>query len=192
MNNVIGAAMSQIEIVDYRPVWAEEFKWIAAALKQALGHLAVAIDHIGSTSVPGLAAKDVIDIQVSVKALDNPKIENALSEAGYRYRADITRDNLIGYNEDDLNMQKMYFREPQGQRKIHIHIREVGRVNQVYALLFRDFLRDNAIVSQAYEKIKRELALRFPNDEIAYYAIKDPYMDTIFSVACMNKQVNQV
>ncbi|AOT10840.1 GrpB family protein [Pseudoalteromonas luteoviolacea] len=177
--------MKKIEIVDYQPRWADEFSAIQLVLQQVLNGLVVSIDHIGSTAVPDLVAKDVIDIQVSVKDLDNPCLIQVLSEAGYVFRPDITHDNLTGYNDGDACLKKLYFREPKGQRPIHIHIREIGRVNQVYALKFRDFLRDNKPIAQAYGKIKSTLARRFPNDETAYYELKDPYMDSIFYAASL-------
>jgi len=65
----------------------------------------------------------------------------------------------------------------------NIHIREQGRINQRYALLFRDFLRYDSVVRDAYAAVKKELAKRFSSDRDAYYAIKDPYMDTIYQAA---------
>ncbi|KZN63445.1 hypothetical protein N473_16620 [Pseudoalteromonas luteoviolacea CPMOR-1] len=183
--------MKKIEVIEYQPGWTEEFITIQSVLQQVLGGLAVRIDHIGSTAVPNLVAKDVIDIQVSVKDLDNPYLVSVLRESGYVFRPDITHDNLIGYKEGDACLEKRYFREPQGQRQTHIHIREVGRVNQVYALQFRDFLRDNKPIADAYGKIKSALARRFPNDEAAYYEFKDPYMDSLFYAASLLESKNQ-
>ncbi|KZN34001.1 hypothetical protein N480_22690 [Pseudoalteromonas luteoviolacea S2607] len=175
--------MTKIELVDYQSNWPNEFQAIKSQLTTTLGALAVQIDHIGSTAVHGLAAKDIIDIQVSVKALDDPKVIELLVEAGYEFKEDINRDNLVGYKPDDSELSKLYFREPTGTRTAHIHVREIGRVNQIYPLLFRDFLRDNELIKQAYGQIKTELAQRFEEDVDAYYAIKDPYMDTLFYAA---------
>jgi GrpB-like predicted nucleotidyltransferase (UPF0157 family) len=71
-----------IEIVPYRASWPNEFKTLAAELRHALGDLALRIDHIGSTSIPGLAAKDRIDVQVTVTSLE-PVVEHALNQIGY-------------------------------------------------------------------------------------------------------------
>jgi GrpB-like predicted nucleotidyltransferase (UPF0157 family) len=81
-----------IEIVPYRPTWRNEFATIGAAMREAPGGLALRIDHIGSTSVPGLAAKDVIDIQVTVARLDAP-VEDALNRERYRRLEHINRDH---------------------------------------------------------------------------------------------------
>src|SRR5262245_57552680 len=83
-----------VEIVAYRPVWAEEFRQIAADLERALGPLQLRIDHIGSTSVPGLAAKDIIDVQVTVPALGPlAPLESAFQLAGYTVRPEIHCDH---------------------------------------------------------------------------------------------------
>ena len=79
--------MTRPAIIPYQPAWPAEFQAIAAAQRQALGGLALRIDHIGSTSVPGLPAKDVIDVQVSVAALEAAAaaaIRAALGSLGYR------------------------------------------------------------------------------------------------------------
>ncbi len=89
-----------IEIVEYNPRWPEEFMLIGTSLRRALGALAVRIDHIGSTAVPGLAAKDVIDVQVTVAELDADAIVPALASLGYRWRDHIDGDHLpLGRND---------------------------------------------------------------------------------------------
>src|SRR5438552_16157021 len=83
--------INPIVIIEYRPEWAEEFTAIARPLREALGELALRIDHIGSTAVPGLAAKDVIDVQVTVRDL-TPDLEAAFQRAGYT-RTSYTQDH---------------------------------------------------------------------------------------------------
>ncbi|TQF68041.1 GrpB family protein [Pseudoalteromonas luteoviolacea] len=177
--------MSEIVICAHQSSWAKEFEQIQKQLKYVLGTHALQIDHIGSTAVADLAAKDIIDIQVSVKDLDNLEVIERLVDADYIYRDDVKWDNLVGYVAEDEHLRKHYFREPTGSRVTHIHIREVGRVNQIYPLLFRDLLRENKHIRMAYGKIKTELAHRFKDDVEAYYAIKDPYMDTLFHAATL-------
>jgi GrpB-like predicted nucleotidyltransferase (UPF0157 family) len=74
-----------VEIVPYQPSWPEEFRVLGARLRRVLGSLALRIDHIGSTSIPGLAAKDVIDIQVAVAVLDET-LRLAMNSIGYVQR----------------------------------------------------------------------------------------------------------
>ncbi|CAM3665880.1 dephospho-CoA kinase/protein folding accessory domain-containing protein [Vibrio aerogenes CECT 7868] len=180
--------MARITISAPDPQWPQAYKQIEQQLQNVLESLAIQIDHIGSTSVPGLPAKNVIDIQVTVRDLSHPEITGKLSQAGYRYLPDIQSDNLVGEDENSDELKKLYFREKNGEREAHIHIRESGRLNQKYPLLFRDFLRHDSMVRQAYATVKQALAKRFPDDAESYYAIKDPYMDTIYRAACLWEQ----
>src|SRR5438309_1213301 len=91
---------NRIEILPYDPRWPEEFRALGAVLRAALGDVALRIDHIGSTSVPGLAAKNIIDVQVSVAALDAALIESRLAPLGYSLRPDFTRDHVPPGEED--------------------------------------------------------------------------------------------
>jgi GrpB-like predicted nucleotidyltransferase (UPF0157 family) len=177
--------VSGIVIVPYQARWAVEFQRIGAALREALGPLALRIDHIGSTSVPGLSAKDIVDIQVTVAALlPGEPLRDRLSAAGFQGPGDIVEDHRpAGDDRPDAEWQKRFCRAPEGERRTHIHIRVVGAANQRYALLFRDFLRSNRPVAGSYEQIKRELARLHPDDIDAYYAIKDPACDLIMAAA---------
>jgi GrpB-like predicted nucleotidyltransferase (UPF0157 family) len=177
--------MPEIEIIDYQPRWASEFVQIARVLHRAFGPLALAIDHIGSTSVPGLAAKDVIDLQVSVAVLDPAaELQAAIEQAGYRMRPHIRADHVpVGADPAPSLWRKCYAGEPQGGRPTHIHIRMRGLPNQRYPLLFRDYLRASPTAVGTYALIKRELAARHADDVDAYYAVKDPVCDLIFDAA---------
>ncbi len=173
---------ARVEIVPYRPEWAAEFRQIAAALRRGLGGLALRIDHIGSTSVPGLPAKDIIDLQISVAALDEP-LDAALGALGYIRRADISHDHLPpGTAASAQDWQKWYFREPPGQRRTHTHVRVLGRANQRYPLLFRDYLRAHPATAAAYAELKRRLADHLADAE-TYPEVKDPAVDLIYLAA---------
>src|SRR5690349_25111681 len=87
-----GFAMTII-IHEYQPGWPEEFESIRSSLREVLAPLELRIDHIGSTSVPGLGAKDVIDIQVTVQAL-MPEVKESLIRAGYEYWPTVTHDHV--------------------------------------------------------------------------------------------------
>ena len=168
-----------LEIVAYRASWPSEFAEIAAPLRLALGNLATRIDHIGSTSVPWLAAKDIIDVQVAVRALDG-RIAAALAPLGYTLRADITRDHVPpGASEAPDEWAKQYFAPPEGQRPTHLHVRVEGRANQRYPLLFRDYLRAHPDSAAAYARLKMQLADLLCDDRYTYTDIKDSACDLI-------------
>ena len=115
-----------IEIVAYKNSWPLEFRELAFALRQGLGPLALRIDHIGSKSVPGLAAKDVIDIQISVAAFSQALL-SALSTLGYSQLEDFRSDHRPAHAEAvDSEWQKWFFNPPPGhyfnQLRIISHI----------------------------------------------------------------------
>ena len=177
--------MKAIEIREYDGRWPGEFELVAASLRAALGDLALAVDHIGSTSVPGLAAKDVIDVQVTVAALSDG-VRDALVGAGFAHRDDITGDHVPAPSAapaQPADWAKLYFQQRPGERPAHIHVRVAGAPNQRYALLFRDYLRAHPASAQAYATLKRELARRFRDDADAYYDVKDPACDLVWEAA---------
>jgi GrpB-like predicted nucleotidyltransferase (UPF0157 family) len=176
--------VARIEIVPYNPGWVDDFREIGSALREALGPLAVRIDHIGSTSVPGLAAKDVIDLQVTVAELDRAAIEAAVTPIGYGLRADVAWDHIpAGETEDPAEWTKLFLITRAGQRRTHVHIRQAGRRNQRYPLLFRDYLRAHPAAAESYRLIKVALARLHPDDMDAYYDVKDPVCDLIMDSA---------
>lgn len=171
-----------INIIPYQNTWPSEFQTIASQLRQALGPLALRIDHIGSTSVPGLAAKDIIDIQVSVTALDDPVIA-AMKSLGYIQPKGVWKDHRPpNCNGPESDWQKLYFRPPQGQRDTHTHVRVLGRPNQRYPLLFRDYLRARPATAEAYAELKRRLAQNLADSDL-YPDVKDPAVDLIYFAA---------
>lgn len=177
-----------IEIVAYDERWQEEFRDLATPLRNAMGETACRIDHIGSTSVPGLAAKDIIDIQITVPELDAARIAAAalLTPLGYTIREDITQDHVPpGGENDPAQWRKLYFRPPDNLRPmhLHLHLRQSGLPNQRYPLLFRDYLRAAPQAVEAYRQIKVALARLHPYDIDAYYDIKDPVCDLIIDAA---------
>ncbi len=176
--------MPLIEIVPYDPRWPDEFQRLAARLRGALGDIALRIDHIGSTSVPNLPAKDVIDVQISVAALDGATIGSRLRSLGYTWRDDIADDHLPPYWQGDpAQWSKLFFRAPADSRPTNTHVRVLGHANQRYAILFRDYLRADPLSAGAYAQIKFALARLHPDDVEAYYDIKDPACDLIMAAA---------
>ncbi|BBH70106.1 hypothetical protein ACTI_67910 [Actinoplanes sp. OR16] len=154
---------TEIEIVGYDPAWPARFAEFGAVLRRALGDVALRIDHIGSTSVPGLAAKPVIDVQVSVARLE-PQ--------------DPFRDPLVGiglvHHANNPDRTKRYFREAPGRPRTHIHVRRAGSFPEQFALLFRDFLRADQEVADGYAQVKRALAVQYRHDREAYTDAKSP------------------
>jgi GrpB-like predicted nucleotidyltransferase (UPF0157 family) len=149
-----------VVISDYDAAWPRRFKRYAATLRAALGQRAIRIDHIGSTSVPGLAAKDVIDLQVSIADFETfEPLRAAIEGLDYEWMPD---------NED---RRKSFFRlvSPAGARLANLHVRRAGEFSEQAALLFRDYLRATPEARRRYEETKRALAL-LPWPTVDHYA----------------------
>ncbi|GAA5029151.1 GrpB family protein [Actinopolymorpha pittospori] len=151
----------RVQIVAYRDTWPGTFAVLGSRLRGGLGDVALRIDHIGSTSVPGLAAKPVIDIQISVAEFEPvDSFRGPLRELGFEHRV------------DNPDRTKRYFREAPGQRRTHIHVRRSGSFSQQYALLFRDYLRAHADAAKEYADVKRQCAAEHSHDREAYVEAK--------------------
>lgn len=132
-----------IAIVESDPAWARRFETERRRICDALGRLAVRVDHVGSTAVPGLAAKPIIDIQVSVTDVEHEdSYKPGLERAGYRIRV----------REPAHRM----FRTP--ERDVHVHVCDRGGSWERRHLLFRDWLRAFGADRQFYAETKRALA----------------------------------
>jgi GrpB-like predicted nucleotidyltransferase (UPF0157 family) len=139
-----------IEIVEYDPNWPAAFEREASRIRRALGALALRIDHHGSTAVPGLAAKPIIDIQVSVASLQPLSTYAAALEA-------------IGYvhvpHPDDA-FCPFFHRPDRWPHKHHVHVVASGSEEERRTLAFRDYLREHGDAARDYEHLKRELAAK--------------------------------
>lgn len=172
-----------IVIRPYSPSWKADFSSLKEDLFRAMGPQARRIAHIGSTSVPGLGAKDIIDIQVGVDAL-NDDLVSSLVEAGYEFVARHASDHVPqGDVSAPEGWKKLFFRGAPQKRACHVHVRVIGSPNHRYALVFRDYLRVHEQARLTVELIKRELARLHGNDADAYYAVKDPVYDLVWQAA---------
>lgn len=171
-----------LEIVPYQDRWPAEFRQIGAVIRKGIGKLVLRVDHIGSTSVPGLAAKDILDIQVTVAQFDD-QLKTAITAAGYLLRENIRHDHIPpGLTGPETDWQKWFLRVPQVSRLVNVHVREHGKPNQRYALLFRDYLRAHPPTAAAYAELKRRLVASLANQE-DYPEVKDPAVDLIYFAA---------
>lgn len=161
-----------IHIVPYNPAWTGQFQAVGSTLRHALQDTALRIDHIGSTSVPDLAAKPIIDIQVSVAALDPVDAYcAAMQSCGLVWRA------------DNPERTKRYFREQPGTPRMHVHVRRAGSWGEQFALLFRDYLRCHAADAERYAQTKYRLADQYRYERQAYVDAKEPIIWEIISLA---------
>lgn len=175
-----------VVMTPYQPQWVSDFAQIAGRIRDVVNDAAIRIDHIGSTAVPNLAAKDVIDIQITVADLDRAdSLTRPLIAIGFRQGIMFEYDEFHGKPETDVELRKLYMREPEGERRAHIHVREIGRFNQQYALLFRDYLRASEAVREEYELLKRRAAQLFPDSIDGYLYLKEPVFHIIYEAASL-------
>jgi GrpB-like predicted nucleotidyltransferase (UPF0157 family) len=175
-----------VVVTSYQLRWVDEFTQIAGRVRAVVGPAAVRIDHIGSTAISGLGAKDVIDLQITVADLDAAEsVTNPLRAAGFRHGEGFEYDVFHPKPATDPELRKLFMREPEGERRAHLHIRELGRFNQRYALLFRDYLRSSERVRAEYELVKRRAAHLFPDSIDGYLFVKDPVLHIIYEAASL-------
>lgn len=156
-------------VVPADPGWPDQARRIVARLQTACGHRAVRIDHIGSTAVPGLDSKDVIDVQVTVASLEvADELADALLAAGYP-RVDHNSAD-VAHSDDPAQWRKRFHASADPGRPTHVHIRVDGWPNQRFALLWVDWLKANPGVQEDYLAAKRA-ASRAPD----YVAAKEPW-----------------
>ena len=181
-----------VVILPYEARWASEYAEITRVMAVATGDTVCRIDHVGSTSVPGLGAKDVIDVQITVSDLH----DCAAALDGVR-RIGCTRGDVIEYESRALlppehpGLAKRYMREPAGARRTHVHIRQDGALNQRMALLFRDYLRATDSTRLHYETVKRRAAALFPDNIEGYMWLKDAPIQLIHEAAVLWAQATE-
>jgi dephospho-CoA kinase len=159
----------KLQLVTFDPTWPDQALRIIKRIQTACGAKVLRIDHIGSTAVPGMDAKDVIDIQAAVASLDvADEIADALADIGYPRIEHITSD--VPHTDDPALWQKRIHGAADPGRPARIHIRVDGWPNQQFALLFRDWLKANPTVREEYMAVKRQ-ALGAPH----YSDAKEPW-----------------
>jgi len=165
-------------IAPYDPAWPAAFEAERTRLAQTLGPLARRIDHNGSTSIPGLAAKPIIDIQISVDRLQPLDAYAApLQTLGYTH---------LPHAEDDL-VCPFFHRPATWPHTHHIHVVEHGGIEERRTLAFRDYLREHADAKHAYAGLKQQLAPQFsatdPGAHEAYAQAKTEFIERIIRIA---------
>ena len=179
------SARSRPRLVPPDPQWPAAAERILARLRTACGHRALRIDHIGSTAIPGMDAKDVIDTQVTVPSLEvADELAAALLEAGYP-RTSISRDvgtpdgrsTVAAFNhvDDESLWLKRLYCSADPARPTNVHVRVDGWPGQQFALLFVDWLTANPQARSDYAVLKRRVATQGPVTVGAYADGKEPW-----------------
>jgi GrpB-like predicted nucleotidyltransferase (UPF0157 family)/GNAT superfamily N-acetyltransferase len=167
----IGLARGVVRLAPHHPEWQRLFTAEAARLRAALGERALAVEHVGSTAVAGLRAKPILDIMVGVASLDETDgLVRDLELIGYERRpaGDLPGRQYLVLGEGEV-------------RRVHLSLSEPGSDFWRDHLLFRDRLRADPALAAAYERLKLELAARFPHDRLAYTDGKDAFIRDVLA-----------
>ncbi len=168
-----------VVIVDYDPEWPARFEEERAIIEAAIGPRTVAIEHVGSTAVPGLGAKPVVDIMVGIDSLaDAAACIEPLGAAGYTY-----------YPDHEAEMpERRYFDVQSGTRDAHLHMVEYGGAFWRRHLAFRDYLRAHPEAAAEYDRLKRDLAAHYGSDRDGYTNAKTEFVQSIERLALQQRR----
>lgn len=180
-------ARAPARLVPAEPTWPDQAVRIVNRLKTACGHRALRVDHIGSTAVTGLPAKDVIDIQITVESLAvAEQLAEPLLSAGYPRLNHITEDvaktdarssiERYDHSDDKALWCKIIHASADPGRPTNVHIRVEGWPNQQFALLFVDWLAANPDARADYLSVKQAAGKRADSDTASYADAKEPWI----------------
>jgi GrpB-like predicted nucleotidyltransferase (UPF0157 family) len=158
--------MPKITLVDYDSAWPERYSGLEREIRELLGPAALQIEHVGSTSVPGLAAKPILDLQLSVGAL----------EPRARYVEPLERLGYMFAPAPEAPDYHFFAKPPERPRSHHLHVCEVGSHHELRHLAVRDFLRSHDDEAARYAALKRRVVERHPQDRLAYIEGKEDYL----------------
>jgi GrpB-like predicted nucleotidyltransferase (UPF0157 family) len=182
---IFGMGSGRSVVVTYRQDWPRQAVELISTLGQRLTGHADRIEHIGSTSIPGMASKDVLDLQASVLSLSvaDDEFDGPLRALGFR---------LSGYQEDHVPAgrtddpgkwtKRLWTRRGHPDGDVNLHVRLTGSPNERLALLFRDWFRAHPDAVPAYAAFKLALANATPDID-TYTGVKDPVVDLVIVVA---------
>jgi NAD-dependent deacetylase len=161
-----------VTVVDYDPAWSKLYEEERERIREALSDVVVDIEHMGSTAVPGLAAKPVIDISVGLSTLDlTDQHVQTMKQLGYDYLGEL---GLPG---------RLYFRKGAATSTHHVHAVEWGGAHWSRHLAFRDYLRAHPEEAARYAEAKRKLAVEVDHDWYEYVERKNAFADELFARA---------
>jgi GrpB-like predicted nucleotidyltransferase (UPF0157 family) len=165
------ARSTPVVVVPYNELWPVRYAHLREEIAAAIGDVAVDIQHVGSSSVPGLAAKPTIDIAIGVRTIAEGRgADGALRALGYSHGVENFPDWLYWDREDHGRADN-----------VHLHMVPFGGDRWNRYLLFRDYLRARGDVAAAYEKLKRDLAAEFGRDRLGYVEAKTEFIESVLT-----------
>ena len=165
-----------IKIVDYDPQWSLVFTELGRAIETTLGNLALSIEHVGSTSVPGLAAKPIIDLDVVIESNARlPDVIQSLAVLGYVHEGDLGIAGREAFARQGQDVPRDGTGRTWLNHHLYVCVQDSSELKR--HLAFRDYLRKNPDAVRAYSELKRQLAQRFPHDIDSYIEGKKTFVE---------------
>ncbi|MBO7424909.1 MAG: GrpB family protein [Clostridiales bacterium] len=167
-----------IVVLPYDESWKQDFINIRNEISEALGDLALSIEHVGSTSVPGLSAKPIIDIDVVIEDYSGfDEVVAALGKIGYYHKGDgdIPQREVFDYEGKEYLRDHHLYVCPKDSAELKRHVS------------FRDYLRAHPEAVAEYSRVKKEGAVLFPHDIDSYIEHKSPFIEKIYSEIGLSK-----
>jgi GrpB-like predicted nucleotidyltransferase (UPF0157 family) len=170
---MLGLKRGTVKLVKHNPKWQENFKSEAKKIKKIFGKDALKIEHVGSTAIPGILAKPIIDIALVVPSLKKAKrYVKKLKEVGYDLK------------KNDARTERLFFTKgPEEKRTHYLHIGEIGSNYAEEMILFRDYLRNYKDTAKIYSKLKESLAKKYQDRREIYTAKKEKFVKEIVKKA---------
>lgn len=173
-NNILGLKRGIVQLVPHNPQWTELFEKEKTLLKEAFGNTILATEHVGSTAIPGIPAKPILDIGIAVESLEVAlAMKDQFEQLGYAHRPFVPGRPWHSVPDQ---VEELYVRGPESKRTHYVHVSVIGSDYWNRALLFRDFLRSNCKRAQEYADLKIRLATEFADDRNSYTTNKSEFI----------------
>lgn len=169
--SILGLRGGIVKLVPHKDEWAILFEEEKKILQDNLGSKVLEVEHFGSTAIPNIPAKPIMNICIKIDSFEKIfDLKNKLSEIGYQYKP-----------TDHFDDHELFFKEENGEVTHHLHFMSVSGKNWQKAILFKNYLLENPEEARKYGHFKLQLARRFPNDRKAYGEGKNQYIKAILS-----------
>ena len=168
---MIGLESGVVKLAAYSAEWKRVFELERASLQAVVGSYALDIQHVGSTSIPGMLAKPIIDIAIAVNDFEEARVcIRPVEGLGYEYRG-------------ELGIPRRHYFVKGDPRIFHLHVVEINSMEWQNHLLFRDYLCQHPDLAKEYAELKTRLASQYPSDRLAYLDGKAPFIERVIQLA---------
>jgi len=183
---MIGLKKGTVKLVPHNPKWSELFEQEKQLLKNTFGDIIIAVEHIRSTTIPGIPAKPIIDMNIGVESLEIAwEMKEKFEKLGY-----VHRPFVPGHTKEKLKWQELYIKGPEAKHTHYAHVTVYGNNYWKNNLLFRNYIRKNPARAKQYTELKKELAEKYADDRGTYTKNKEQFINDTLEIA--RKETNNL